>query len=130
MAYMSIEDCIHKTGNRFDMVLMATHRARLLTAGAEALLPRNNNKNTVIALREIAESMLRPVDLRESFIHSLQKQVELDEPDEEAAPAAFDGVSVVRPNASAEPQSHPMTEDELLRGLDALGAPPEHDEDE
>ena len=130
MSGMTIEDGVRNTGNRFDMVLMAAHRSRLLAAGADAVVKRNNDKNSVVALREIAASLLIFGDLREGVIHSLQKQVEFDEPDAEAAPAAFGGESIVQPNTSAGTPFRRMTEKELLRGLDALVAPPPHDEEE
>ncbi len=86
MARVTVEDCIDKVDNRFELVLMASHRARAISSGATIHVGRDNDKNPVVALREIADSKLQPGDLREDLIHSLQKQVEVDEPEAEAAP--------------------------------------------
>ena len=87
MARVTVEDCIDKVANRFDLVLIASHRARMIAGGAEITVPKDNDKDPVVALREIADHQLTPEDLREELIHSLQKQVEVDEPEEDAAPA-------------------------------------------
>ena len=73
MARVTVEDCIDKVENRFDLVLLASHRARMISSGQQITVDRDNDKNPVVALREIAESTLKPDDLREEFIHSLQK---------------------------------------------------------
>ena len=129
MARVTVEDCVEKVPNRFDLVLMASHRARLLASGTTLTIDRDNDKNPVVALREIADGMLTPEDLREDLIHSLQKQVEVDEPELEAAPA------LVMPNtspasvAAGEVQFDRMTEEDLLRGLEGLVPPVESDDD-
>ena len=87
MARVTVEDCIDKVENRFELVLIASHRARMIAAGAPITVDRDNDKNPVIALREIAEASLAPDNLREDFIQSLQKHVEVDEPEAEAVPA-------------------------------------------
>ena len=86
MARVTVEDCIEKVDNRFDLVLMASHRARAVSSGAPLLVERDNDKNPVVALREIGDGKLTPGDLREDVIHALQKHVEIDEPEAEAAP--------------------------------------------
>ena len=86
MARVTVEDCIEKVENRFELVLLASHRARLLAAGAPLTVERDRDKNPVVALREIAEECLNPADLKEGLIHSLQKYVEVDEPEAEAVP--------------------------------------------
>ena len=86
MARVTVEDCIDKVDNRFDLVLLASHRARAISSGAQIYVERDNDKNPVVALREIADSKLRPSDLKEDLIHALQKHVEVDEPEAEAAP--------------------------------------------
>ncbi len=86
MARVTVEDCVDKVENRFDLVLLAAHRSRMISAGSPATLPRDNDKNPVIALREIAEETVAPGDLKEDFIHSLQKHVEVDEPEAEPTP--------------------------------------------
>jgi DNA-directed RNA polymerase, omega subunit len=74
MARVTVEDCVDKVENRFELVLIASHRARMIAAGAPTMVDSDNDKNPVIALREIAESALVPEDLKEDFIQSLQKQ--------------------------------------------------------
>ena len=81
MARVTVEDCIDKVDNRFDLVLMASHRARAISSGAPISVPRDNDKNPVVALREIGDGKLSPGDLREDVIHALQKHVEIDEPE-------------------------------------------------
>ena len=83
MARVTVEDCIDKVNNRFDLVLLASHRARMISSGSQISVPRDNDKNPVVALREIAEATVAPEDLKEDFIHSLQKHVEVDEPEAE-----------------------------------------------
>src|SRR5262245_11794786 len=86
MARVTVEDCIDKVENRFDLVLLASHRARMISSGAPITVERDNDKNPVVALREIAETTISPEDLREELVHSLQKYVEVDEPEPEAVP--------------------------------------------
>src|SRR5690606_15461887 len=86
MARVTVEDCIDKVENRFELVLLAAHRARMLSSGAPITVDRDNDKNPVVALREIAEVMVSPEDLKEDLIHSLQKYVEVDEPEPENVP--------------------------------------------
>src|SRR5215468_8333352 len=77
MARVTVEDCIDKVENRFDLVLLASHRARMISSGSQITLERDNDKNPVVALREIAETTVSPGDLKEDLIHSLQKYVEV-----------------------------------------------------
>src|SRR5207248_3028848 len=86
MARVTVEDCIDKVENRFDLVLLARHRARMISSGSPITLQRDNDKNPVVALREIAERTVSPDDLKEELVHSLQKYVEIDEPEPETAP--------------------------------------------
>ncbi len=81
MARVTVEDCVEKVENRFDLVLMAAHRARMISAGAAITVDRDNDKNPVVSLREIGDGAISPEDLREDLIHSLQKYVEVDEPE-------------------------------------------------
>ena len=125
MARVTVEDCVDKVENRFELVLIASHRARMIAAGAPVMVDRDNDKNPVIALREIAESALVPEDLKEDFIQSLQKQVEVDEPETETVPA----LSPASEGSDALGEFDRMTEDDLLRGLEDL-VPPAATEDE
>ena len=83
MARVTVEDCVTKVPNRFDLVMVAAQRAREITAGAPLNVERDDDKDPVVALREIAEEKVRPEDLAEGLIHSMQKHVEIDEQEEE-----------------------------------------------
>lgn len=82
MARVTVEDCVDKVTNRFDLVLVAAQRARQISAGAPLEVERDNDKNAVVSLREIAEERVSKEDLMESVIHSMRKIVESDEPEE------------------------------------------------
>ena len=82
MARVTVEDCVDKVENRFDLVLVAAQRARQISSGAELEVDRDNDKNSVVALREIADEKITPDALQETLIHSLQSHVEVDEPEE------------------------------------------------
>ena len=86
MARVTVEDCIDKVDNRFDLVLLAAHRARMISSGSQLTIDRDNDKNPVVSLREIAEQTVSPEDLREELVHSLQKFVEVDEPEPDTVP--------------------------------------------
>lgn len=128
MARVTVEDCIDKIENRFDLVLLAAHRARLISSGQPILVDRDRDKNPVVALREIAETALLPGDLSEDFIHSLQRHVEVDEPEAEAAPA-LTPAAAIGGDIEGEAQFDRMTEEDLLRGLEGLVPPAEVEED-
>ena len=121
MARVTIEDCIDKLPNRFELVLLAAHRARLVSQGAPLTVERDRDKDPVVSLREIAAETINKDDLREEFIHAMQKHVDVDEPEQTEMPliAQSGGMSVV--DAPDEPFEQ-MTEEELLRGLE--GMPP------
>ncbi|WP_137044939.1 DNA-directed RNA polymerase subunit omega [Pseudolabrys sp. FHR47] len=126
MARVTVEDCIDKVENRFDLVLLASHRARMISSGSQITVDRDNDKNPVVSLREIAETTVSPGDLKEDLIHSLQKYVEVDEPEPEApligAGVDSDDTDMVVPDR--------MTEEELLKGLEGLAPPEEVPEDD
>ena len=83
MARVTVEDCIDKVQNRFDLVLIAAGRARQIAAGAELTVPEDRDKNSVIALREIAEETIAADTLRDNVIQTMQRHVEVDEPEED-----------------------------------------------
>ncbi len=83
MARVTVEDCVEKVPNRFDLVLLAGQRSRQISAGEEPTVERDNDKNPVVALREIADTTVENDDLRESLIRSMQRHVEHDEPEED-----------------------------------------------
>ena len=86
MARVTVEDCVDKIPNRFELVLLAAHRARSIANGSAMTVPADDDKNPVVALREIAERTLSPDDMRETLIASIQKNTEVDEPESVAAP--------------------------------------------
>ncbi|MFC3693856.1 DNA-directed RNA polymerase subunit omega [Chenggangzhangella methanolivorans] len=128
MARVTVEDCIDKVENRFDLVLLAGHRARLISSGQPITIDRDNDKNPVVALREIAEQTVVPDDLREDLIHSLQKYVEVDEPEAEVVPALAGSAGAS--DDAGDVAFDRMTEEDLLRGLEGLVPPAETDDDE
>jgi DNA-directed RNA polymerase subunit omega len=129
MARVTVEDCIDKVDNRFELVLLASHRARQISQGSSITVDRDNDKNPVVALREIADETLSPDDLKEDLIHSLQKHVEVDEPEPDpvtlAASAVADGEDDDQPETVTFDQ---MSEEELLAGIEGL-VPPEKNDD-
>ncbi len=107
MARVTVEDCVEKIPNRFELVLLAAQRARNLSRGEELTLDRDNDKNPVVALREIAEDTVDATVLRETLIGSLQRVDEHSEAEEEAETLAL----------LADPQHMHMSEQELVRAL-------------
>jgi len=107
MARVTVEDCVLKVPNRFNLVLLAANRARAIASGSPLVLDRDNDKNPVVALREIAEDMVNPVELRETLISSLQRVDEHSEAEEEAETLAL----------LSDPTHAQMSEQELVRAL-------------
>lgn len=130
MARVTVEDCIDKVENRFELVLLAGHRARQISQGAQIKVDRDNDKNPVVALREIADEALAPEDLREDLIHSLQKHVEVDEPEDDKPelPAAAAAESVEAESEDDAVTFDRMSEEDLLAGIEGL-VPPEKSDD-
>jgi DNA-directed RNA polymerase subunit omega len=123
MARVTVEDCIDKLPNRFELVLLSAHRARTISQGAPLTVDRDNDKNPVVALREIAEETIDKDDLREEYIHAMQKHVEVDEPEPTEVPLIQQSgdMSVVQDQAEDDQvEFERMTEEELLRGLEGL----------
>jgi DNA-directed RNA polymerase subunit omega len=107
MARVTVEDCIEKVPNRFNLVLLASHRARAISAGAPLLVDRDNDKNPVVSLREIADDVVDAEELREALISTLQRVDERSEAEEEAETLAL----------LADPTHMQMSELELVRAL-------------
>lgn len=124
MARVTVEDCIDKIPNRFELVLLASHRARAISAGSPITVERDNDKNPVVSLREIADQTISADDVMEDLIHSMQKYVEVDEPEPEAVPVlgAEEAAALVlgQDDQADDTQVDRMTEEDLLRGLESL----------
>lgn len=110
MARVTTEDCVDKVPNRFDLVMLAAHRAREISAGSSITVDRDNDKNPVVALREIAEEAQSADDLRERLIESNQTEIEVDEPEE-------DSMALLMGGEADKPAEDDMSEERLLREL-------------
>jgi len=130
MARVTVEDCIDKVDNRFELVLLASHRARLISSGSPLTVDRDRDKNPVVALREIAEETIAPDDLKEQLIHSMQKYVEVDEPEAEAVPMLGNTAAASGSDNDTDVQFDRMSEEDLLRGLEGLVPPSNNSSDD
>jgi len=109
MARVTVEDCVDKVPNRFDLVMLAAHRAREISSGSEITVPRDNDKNPVVALREIADETLSAANLHEAAVQSYQTQIEVDEPEEDEMALLMGGAD--------DEQDDGMNDENLLRAL-------------
>jgi len=109
MARVTVEDCVDKVPNRFELVMLAAHRAREIASGSPVTVDRDNDKNPVVSLREIADETQQAGDLRERMIESYQSQIEVDEPEEDAMALLM--------GQSDKPEEDSMDEEKLLRAL-------------
>ncbi|MRX49587.1 DNA-directed RNA polymerase subunit omega [Paracoccus sp. S-4012] len=107
MARVTVEDCVDKVPNRFDLVMIAAHRAREIAAGAPLTVDRDDDKNAVVALREIAEETQPVDDLRERMIVATQTQVEVDEPEDDTM-ALVIGAEMDRPKPADDENEERM----------------------
>ena len=105
MARVTVEDCVDKVTNRFDLVLFAAQRAREISGGEELTVDRDRDKNPVVALREIAEETIKPKDLEESLIQSLQKVLVDDDDTPDEIGAISQSAEALRLTAAAPPRS-------------------------
>ncbi|MEI5687735.1 MULTISPECIES: DNA-directed RNA polymerase subunit omega [Sphingomonas] len=111
MARVTVEDCVDKIPNRFDLVLFAAQRARQISGGAELLLDRDRDKNPVVALREIADELVRPDSLEEAVVNSLQR-VQIDDDDEvDAVGSLTASAEALRLTAAAPPRNQNLGAD-------------------
>jgi DNA-directed RNA polymerase subunit omega len=110
MARVTVEDCVDKVPNRFDLVMLAAHRAREISAGSALTIDRDNDKNPVVSLREIADETQSAEELRERLIESNQNQIEVDEPEEDA-------MALLMGAEQDKPEEDSMSEEMLLRQL-------------
>ena len=108
MARVTVEDCVDKVPNRFDLVLLAAQRARQVSGGAELTIDRDRDKNPVVALREIAEQTIQPEDLHDTLVTSLQRvQVDDDDAVDELGSLAQQA-EALRLTAAAPPRNQNM----------------------
>lgn len=127
MARVTVEDCVEKVANRFDLVLLAAQRARDISSGSQLTVERDNDRNPVIALREIAEETVELEALQDGLIKGYQRQVEFDEPEEdrpeidlpEAAGELVAEASAVAQNPEAAGEAPP----EPAESVEAPAAP-------
>lgn len=110
MARVTVEDCVDKVPNRFELVMLASHRAREISSGSPVTVNRDNDKNPVVALREIADETQLADDLRERMIESHQTQIEVDEPEDDA-------MALLMGAEADKPVEDDMSEEKLLRAL-------------
>ena len=110
MARVTVEDCVDKVPNRFELVMLAAHRAREVSSGSPITVDRDNDKNPVVALREIAEETQSADELRERLIESNQTQIEVDEPED-------DSMALLMSGEADKPEDDDMSEEKLLRAL-------------
>ena len=122
MARVTVEDCIDKMANRFELVLVAAHRARTIAKGSPITVEPEDDKNPVVALREIAARTISPDDMREGLIHSIQHNVEIDEPEAAAAPIdpRQHRISLGPDDQSSDKTVDTLTEEELLHAMEKL----------
>ena len=118
MARVTVEDCVDKVPNRFELVMLAAHRAREISSGGPLTVDRDNDKNPVVSLREIAEETQQAEDLRERMIESHQTQIEVDEPEEDSMALLMGGGGGHgnRAESPDRPDDDP-SEEQLLRAL-------------
>ena len=105
MARVTVEDCVDKVPNRFDLVLLAAQRARDVSGGSELTIDRDRDKNPVVALREIAEQTIKPKELKEALVTSLQKILPDDEDDADEIGSLSQSAEALRITASAPTRS-------------------------
>jgi len=110
MARVTVEDCVDKVPNRFDLVLLSAHRARAISSGAPLAVDRDNDKNPVVALREIAEEALTADRLRDLVISGMQAHVEVDEPEE-------DDLSIIEASRRVASGNEELTPEALAQAL-------------
>lgn len=135
MARVTVEDCILRVPNRFELVLMAAQRARDISSGASLTMERDNDKNPVVALREIADATIDMDVLSNSLVQGLRKHVETEEPEEEGGFGSGDQ-DILRDLSETVPEEVALDEDEGIDGEfedeplaeeegEAVGSPPE-----
>lgn len=111
MARVTVEDCVDKVSNRFDLVLLAAQRARQISSGADLTLERDRDKNPVIALREIAEETVQPESLKEAVVSSLQRVLVADSDAPDAVGNLHQAAEALRLTAAQPPRNQNLGPD-------------------
>ncbi len=130
MARVTVEDCVEKVPNRFELVLLASHRSRDLSSGAPLSIDRDNDRNPVVALREIADETIAIDGLRDALIRGLQKHVELDEPEEDmlelmSSEELLGAAGMLTGESDEAPAAHAAADAESGEATDDSGETPE-----
>lgn len=128
MARVTVEDCVDKVPNRFDLVMLAAHRSRNVAAGAPLTVDRDNDKNPVVALREIADETISVEETHESLVRGMQRHVEVDEPEEEDALELMAGAMMAGEEANPSEyvrEGELVAHDESEEGLSGESEEPE-----
>ena len=113
MARVTVEDCVDKVPNRFELVMLAAHRAREISSGSSLSVERDNDKNPVVSLREIADETQTAGELRERLIESNQTQIEVDLPEDDSMAVLMGGGT----DNDRREEDDEMSEEKLLRAL-------------
>ncbi|MBA4756991.1 DNA-directed RNA polymerase subunit omega [Sphingosinicella sp.] len=111
MARVTVEDCVDKVPNRFELVLLAGQRARQISSGAELTIDRDRDKNPVVALREIAEETVKPVQLNEALVSGMQRVIMDDEDTVDEIGSLAESAEALRLTAAAPPKPTPIVPD-------------------
>lgn len=127
MARITVEDCVIKVPNRFDLVVVAAQRSRQISAGEPLTIERDNDKNPVIALREIADSTIDQEELQESVVRGLQRHVEIDEPEDDEMELLMARQGLTGDSGGIDPD---QVKQEVAEEMETLQATVEHDEPE
>lgn len=128
MARVTVEDCVDKVPNRFELVLLAGQRARAISSGASLTIDRDNDKNPVVSLREIAGETIQADDMREEVIRGLQRYIEQDEPEADNMAQLMSGQEMGGSDADDKFGDDMMSEEELLQALQTEVAKPAREE--
>ena len=111
MARVTVEDCVDKIPNRFDLVLFAATRARAISSGAEITVDRDRDKTPVVALREIADENIKPIDLQEALIASMRRVVESEDDTPDAIGSLSASAEALRITAAQPPRNQNLGPD-------------------
>ncbi|MEZ5669544.1 MAG: DNA-directed RNA polymerase subunit omega [Alphaproteobacteria bacterium] len=117
MARVTVEDCVERIPNRFELVMLAAHRAREIAAGAGTKVDRDNDKNPVVALREIADIDVESERLRDALVHSLQRQPDVDEPDDDELTLLPNADMEMVPDVEASPADDEDEDETIGAGM-------------